>query len=670
MRRAGALPELLAPAGDMECLFAAVAAGADAVYVGGRAFGARAYAKNFDIDELRLAAEYCHLHGTKLYVTVNTLIYDKEMHELSDFAADLYRIGVDAVIVADLGAIREIKRRVPGLEIHASTQMSVHNTDGAIAAARLGCTRVVVARELSYDDAVSVTEGSPIETEIFLHGALCVCHSGQCLMSSLVGGRSGNRGECAQPCRLPYNSGYPLSLSDLSLAKWIPELIKSGVASLKIEGRMKSPEYVYTATKIYRRLLDENRRATDAEMRELRAVFSRGEFTDGYFKKDKFSRMTGVRSEADKSISRELKVEGLGPIRVPVKARVKIKLGEPSEMTLYGIGREARVFGAAAGAAINRPLDADEVKKRLSKMGATHLSLDTSDIELILDSGVNLSPGDINALRRAAAEAFASTERELLDRGFIPENMTRDSTSYYKTAQFYRTAEYLSFAKRHPNEADFDVVFLPLSDFSGRANGVFLPPVIFDSEREGIASALLTARERGAVYALVGNIGHIELARRAGLIPIGDFRLNVTNGYTKAEYRALGVESFILSPELTLPMARDIGGGEIVYGRIPLMITERCFIKENFGCEDRDGAYLEDRTGARFPIICEAGHRNLILNSRPTYMGDRKRELADAKISHGHFLFTTESASEIYKVVSAYKAGEPLRTEVRRIGKR
>ena len=236
MRRKDNLPELLSPAGDMQCLYAAVKGGADAIYVGGKAFGARAYAKNFSIDELAAAAKYCHLHGVKLYVTVNTLVYDKEMEELSDFVAELWRVGVDAVITADLGAIGEIKRRVPEMPIHASTQMSVHNTDGADAAFMLGCERVVVARELSSDNIRSVTENSKAEIEAFLHGALCVCHSGQCLMSSLVGGRSGNRGECAQPCRLPYSNKYPLSLSDLSLAGRIRDLIDLGVSSIKIEG--------------------------------------------------------------------------------------------------------------------------------------------------------------------------------------------------------------------------------------------------------------------------------------------------------------------------------------------------------------------------------------------------------------------------------------------------
>ena len=281
MKRKNDLPELLAPAGSFEALRAAVSAGADAVYIGGKSFGARAFAKNFDIDEIKRATELCHLHGVKIYVTVNTLVFDRELSELSDFAEELYRIGVDAIISADLGAIAEIRRRVPNMEIHASTQMSLHNAEGADAAAALGCERVVLARELSEKDIREVTEKCKTETEVFLHGALCVCHSGQCLFSSLVGGRSGNRGECAQPCRLPFGKGYPLSLKDLSLSAHIKSLIDSGVASLKIEGRMKSPDYVYKVTSIYRRLLDENRNASKTEETELKRIFSRGGFTDG-----------------------------------------------------------------------------------------------------------------------------------------------------------------------------------------------------------------------------------------------------------------------------------------------------------------------------------------------------------------------------------------------------
>ncbi|MBO7273710.1 MAG: U32 family peptidase, partial [Clostridia bacterium] len=250
------------------------------------------------------------------------------------YARELYAAGVDALIIADLGAIKVIREHLPDFELHASTQMSVHNSLGADLAYELGCTRVVLARELTGENIKKVTERCKPEVEVFLHGALCVCHSGQCLFSSMVGGRSGNRGECAQPCRLPYNGehSYPLSLTDLSLANHIKELCDSGVASLKIEGRMKSPEYVYTVTSIYRRLLDEYREANEEENRALRAAFSRGGFTDGYFTGRISEKMTGTRGEEDKEISRKLNTAPLEIQRKSVSAKAKFALGEPATL--------------------------------------------------------------------------------------------------------------------------------------------------------------------------------------------------------------------------------------------------------------------------------------------------------------------------------------------------
>lgn len=670
MKRKAALPELLAPAGDFESLVAAVSGGADAVYVGGESFGARAYAKNFNIEELRRAVRYTHLHGVKLYVTVNTLIYDKEMKELSDYIAELWKMGVDALITADLGVIREIKRRTPGFAIHASTQMSVHNTYGADMASTLGCERVVVARELSLENIKIVTEKAKAEIEVFLHGALCVSHSGQCLMSSLVGGRSGNRGECAQPCRLPYNGGkYILSLRDLSLSNHIRELIDIGVSSLKIEGRMKSPEYVYTVTSIYRRLLDENRNAGADEERILRDAFSRGGFTDGYFVDKKFGRMTGVRSEEDKKRTRALSEIKLEPMRKSVAARVEMKLGHPAVMTLYNNEKSVTVTGDIPSAAINSPLVAEDVKARLSKMGATMLSLSTSDIIITLDDGINLPPSAINALRREAAEKFEDTSREGGAYDYERE-VFDDDRSELTTAEFYSQSIYKEISENEPKALSmFDIVFLPLENFSG-GDGVAIPPVVFDTELVGVTSMLKNAVEKGAKYALVGNIGAIPMALECGLIPVGNFRLNITNSYSKAEYKKLGVNISVLSPELTLPMARDVGGGEIVYGRIPVMLTERCFIKENFGCDGCGKASLEDRTGRRFPISREFGHRNVIFNSVPTYMGDKKEELKSFKISHAHFIFTVENAAEACNVIASYKSSRALFCEVRRIGRR
>ena len=673
MKRSTALPELLAPAGSFECLLAAVEAGADAVYVGGKRFGARAFAKNFELDELSRAVAYCHLHKVKLYVTVNTLIEDREMPEVLEYCTELYRIGIDALIVSDLGLVRTLRRHLPRLEIHASTQMSIHSTLGANAAAELGITRAVLARELSLDNIKSVTENAKCETEIFLHGALCVCHSGQCLFSSMVGGRSGNRGECAQPCRLPFGNGkYPLSLKDLSLAEHIPALIDSGVASLKIEGRMKSPTYVYTVTKIYRRLLDEHRAATKSECAELRRAFSRDGFTDGYLTGNISRGMTGIRSEEDKESSRALADRVFEPIRKKTRATVKIKLGEPSEMTLSTNEKTVTVTGDEPREAINSPLTEDSVKARLAKMGNTYLSLAVEDIDLLLDDGVNLSPASLNALRRAAAEAMESSARDVEPTEYIP---TRTAPVGKKTtAQFFKESEFERAVSKNPTLiSSLDMTFIPLfsSDAAlSKSNGVYMPPVVLDSELEEVVCALENAKKQGIKYTLVSNIGQITLVLSLGLVPIGDFRLNITNSESRAAYEEMGVGYSVLSPELTLPRARDIGGGVITYGRIPLMITERCFISENFGCERCGETSLVDRRGEAFPMMREFSHRNLIFNSLPTYLGDRSRELSDNRITARHLLFTTEAGDEILRVMAAHSAAAPLDTPVRRAGRR
>ncbi len=667
MKRKENLPELLAPAGSFEALVAAVEAGADAVYVGGKRFGARAFAKNFDSEELSLAVKYCHLHSVKLYVTVNTLCLDLEMKDVVEYAAFLWKIGVDALIIADLGAIREIRKHVPSLPLHASTQMSVHNSLGADEAFSLGCERVVLARECSVEDITEITEKSKPEIEVFLHGALCVCHSGQCLFSSMVGGRSGNRGECAQPCRLPFAGGkYPLSLKDLSYAGHIPALIKSGVASLKIEGRMKSPTYVYTVTKIFRRLLDEGRSATDGEWEALKKAFSRGGFTDGYLKGKPQSVELGIRSEENKAESRENEK----PFTVNKKkvfATVKILNGHPAEMTLFdGEGKEVSVKGQTPEKAENAPLSEGGVKERLSKMGNTYLSLAAEDINLTLDEGLNLAPSALNALRRAAAEAFEDTSREEIS---LDYTLPKFSFNQRKMT----TATILGYNPSLPKAIeDFDAVFVSLfAENKGCANGVYLPPVVMNSELSSVRNALSSLDKEQIKYALVSNLGQIALAKEFSLIPICDFRLNVTNRLTYKTLSEMGVSNIILSPEITLPQARDIGGSVIVYGRIPLMITERCFMKDNGGCGRCSKLSLEDRKGEKFPMIREFDHRSLILNSKITYMGDKRQLLDKNRISSYHFIFSTENEEKIKNALLSFKQGKALSTsDVRRVGRR
>lgn len=717
MIRKDKLPELLAPAGDMDCLVAAVNGGADAVYLGARSFGARAYAKNFDIDELSRAVVLCHLHGVKVYVAFNTLIGDGEMADALALAGELCRVGVDALIVADLGLVRRLRADLPEMELHASTQMSIHNREGADLAYSLGCTRVVLAREVNGENIARVTVDCLPETEVFLHGALCVCHSGQCLFSSLVGGRSGNRGECAQPCRLPYSGGYPLSLTDLSLAEHIPSLIKSGVASLKIEGRMKSPDYVYTVTSIYRRLLDECRQPTKKEVEMLLRAFSRGGFTDGYYTgKIESKSMLGVRSKDDKAASREgkasLENSVITPTRVKISASVSVKEGAPATLTLDLVTADGRKMSATAvgdtpDAARSQPLTPDGVKVRLCKMGGTFFELAAEDVAVELDEGLNLSPAALNSLRRnAVAELEAclisrdkcgagvptsDTVRNGNGAGVVAENTAigtdaenskktdaaggvkktalRHLDGVRRTAIFYDT-DALADAR---GVDFFDLVFIPLDKYAASAvktAGVALPPVVMQDERDEVVAMCRAAKNDGAKYALVGNLGHISIAAECGLAPVADFRFNITNFDTGMAVSDLGVNNCLLSPELTPAPVRKIGASAVVYGRIPLMLTERCFMRDTFGCKSCSDCSLTDRKGTKFPMIREYRHRNLILNSAVTYMGDKRDELRG--IRGEHFIFTKENASEISAVINAYKKGSafPLSCQMRRMGRR
>ena len=662
------LPELLAPAGSLQALYAAVAGGADAVYLGGKSFSARANAKNFDGQELSRAVRYCHLHGVRVYVTVNILLTDRELPEAVAFCRTLHRLGVDAVIAADVGLLALLRREVPGLAVHASTQLSVHSTDGVRCAGRMGVLRVVPARELSGVAICRLTKtGMPIE--VFLHGALCVCHSGQCLFSSLVGGRSGNRGNCAQPCRLPYEGGYRLSLRDLCLAGHIPALIRSGVRSLKIEGRMKSPAYVYGVCRIYRRLLQERRAATPEETEELRQLFSRDGFTDAYFTGDLRAPMLGVRGEERASAA----VPEFPPISVPISAVFFLSAGRKCKLRFTFRDITAEVEGDVPAPAQTQALTEETVRRALCKLGDTDFTLAPAALTVQMQPGLFLPMGALNALRRAAAETLSACFARPLPPPDgtpaptamppVPESpapVAPLSHPLSRTALFYRPEAYRAC---HVRER-FDVCFLPLHalPLTPMPNGVALPAVVTDAERPDVRERLLRARESGVRYALLGNIGQLALCLEAGLIPVADFRFNITNRSAADYWLGEGIGDFLLSPELTLPQIRDLGrGGVIAYGRIPLMVTERCFIRDGAGgCTACGRTALRDRTGARFPLLREHPHRNLIFNSLPTYMGDRQEELRQAGVRHLHLIFSVEDGGEIDRVVQAFDAGLPL----------
>ena len=692
--------ELLSPAGSPAALDAALENGANAVYLGATAFNARMNAKNFTSEDLRAGIRRAHALGSRVYMTLNTQIYDRELPALLDAARDAYDSGIDALIIADLGAARCIRRVLPELPLHASTQMSGHSTDMGRLLSEYGYTRMVIARETSEENIRAFCENSPIECEVFLHGALCVSHSGQCLFSSVVGGRSGNRGECAQPCRLPFGDRYALSLKDLALAKHIPALREMGVASLKIEGRMKSPEYVGAVTGIYRRLLDENRAASDDELRYLAEVFSRGGFTDGYYTSRIGAEMLGVRSESDKEQSRALEPFAGLTRKAPVSFTFEAYADRGIALTAEKGNDTVTVTGDFPMIAENAPTDEETVRRQLARLGGTPYELSSLSAEI--GEGLMIPVSRLNALRRDAVAALEAIDALPLDgaRSSAPDVLPsppfsdgdcgeRDSL---RSARFLTERQITKKAEEY-----FDVRYLPLFTFrkGSGANGVILPPVVFDDRRDAVRDALRSAIADGARYVLVTNLGQVILLREIlGEFPentvtlTGDLRLGLLSKESLRHLRSVGLDRAILSPELTLPRMRDIGGATeaVVYGRLPLMLLEKCVNigkggKKNGsacvtcmknhegacdGCADIPSARLVDRRQVEFPVLREWEHRNVVYNSVPTYMADRLADLVRARITAHHYIFSVETPEEIDRVIRAYTRGEAPREQVRR----
>ena len=676
------LPELLSPAGSFEALKAAIDGGADAIYMGGASFNARINAENFERESMREAIRLAHAYGVKLYQTVNIMVLDRERDEFLRAAEDSARAGIDAFIVSDMGAAGLLHEYLPEIPLHASTQMSIHNAAGAKLLENYGFTRVVPARELSREDIAHLVKNTSLEVEMFIHGALCVSHSGQCLFSSLVGGRSGNRGLCAQPCRLPYacegervGNRYPLSLKDLSLAEHIEDIIESGVASLKIEGRMKSPEYVRGVTAIWRELLNEGRNATREDVQRLASLFSRGGFTDSYYKKTIGRGMLGVRSDEDKQASREIEKFNKITRKVPIDMSVKICEGEAAELTL-SLGKDSvTVQGAVAEKAINAPISRENVEKALSKLGDTPFTVGHFEVEL--GENVMMPISALNALRRDGAEKLLDKVTRVgeVKSGKLSREKCHGAPKRRNIGRFYSAEQITDKAREF-----FDVVLLPLDKYvcgGTKADGFWMPEVIFDSEWAGVEDMLAKAAEKTPEYVIVSNLGQIEAIKRH--LPkarlIADFRFNIGNCDSALFFEKLGFESYVASAELTIPQLRDLGGAKaaIVYGRVPLMLLEKCVIKELYG--DKRGcstcaeglAKMTDRRGFVFPIMRTADHRNIVFNSMPTYMADRQDALYGAGITDRHFIFTAESRDEVDGVIDAYEKNRAAVGMVRRI---
>ena len=671
--------ELLAPAGSPEAVIAAVQNGADAVYLGFGDFNARRAAHNFTPEEFEKAVRYCHLRACKVYVTMNTLVNDREIPAAMAAARLASEKGADALLVQDLGMARAVRAAFPDLPLHASTQMSIHNLAGAVAAQEMGMTRVVLARELSLDEIRFISSHTSVETEVFVHGALCFCHSGQCYLSAMIGRRSGNRGMCAQPCRMQYSLGgrmddYPLSLKDNCLADRLIALEEAGVKCVKIEGRMKRPEYTGIVTGVYSKLLKERRGPTSEEMNTLERTFSRSGFTQGYLDGDK-SDMHGIRAETDDDLDglydEARKAYANGELRrVPIHVYSLVKKGEPAKAIAFDDdGNRAVALGPVPEKARQQGVTPIYIEEQMYKTGGTPFTV--VDNQARTDLGLFLPAKDINELRRRlisdlSEKRMTPPERRALPLPPLPENRT---VSGEPVAIFQVTTEEQltpELAELRPNRLyvpvllmaeRFDLIMPFLTH--GTVPVAVLPRILTDDETEKIYLALEKLHGLGVTEALVGNMGHVAIARKAGMNVRGDFGLNAFNSYTLDVLRTAGFLSATASFELRLSQIRDllkpIDTEMIIYGRLPVMVSDQCVIRFSAGkCNCQVPGQLADRTGSVFPVMKEYGCRNVIYNAHKLFLADRQADLLGAGLWGMRLLFTNESARECLEVAKTY----------------
>ena len=670
------LPEVLAPAGSPECLTAAVRCGAAAVYLGVEEFNARRSAHNFTIDSLKEAVAYCHARGVAVHLTLNTLVREDEIDRAVRTAADAIACGVDALIVQDVGLARRLKVAMPEAVLHASTQLTCHTPAGVTFLRDAGFSRVVLSREMSREE-IAACANLGVELEVFVHGALCMSVSGQCYFSAMLGSRSGNRGACAQPCRLPFEptSATPrpcpadkaaLSLKDNCLVQYVQELVQLGVASFKIEGRMKRPEYVAAATAAYAAAV-RGEAVSPAEIERLKSVFSRSGFTDGYYTADRDGEMFGVRRHEDVTAAAPVLKElaRMYDKETPlVGISVGLTVSESESRLVVSDGEHAvTVCGEGGVIATNRPLDPLRAEEQLRKTGGTPYFV--TETAVSIDEGLTLPMSVINGLRRDAIEEL--TAQRSVVTAVACDVTAKPAALPCKMPTATKAVARLATANQWSAAMNADAVILPLStdiDTLKRMAaavkvGVEIPRGMFEQE-DAIRAKLLKAKEAGATFALCGNVGALPLAKEAGLTAVGGFGLNLTNRDALAFYAERGLDAATLSMELTFGQMKKlipspIPVGVMVYGHQPLMLTRNCPRKcAGASCGDCRHQGITDRTGTAFPVMCSGGCAE-VLNSVPLWWGDKAAEIPDADFHLFHF--TVEDADRCAAVLAAYKQG-------------
>lgn len=660
-------PELLAPAGSFESVLAAVRCGADAVYAGGERFSARANAANFSDGDLKKAADYCHLHGVKLYRAMNTLVFADEMNDFLAAAKYSAEIGVDGLIVQDIGAARLIKEMLPEMRLNASTQMTIHTPEGARLAEEMGFSRVVAARELSEVQIKKLIE-TGIEIEVFIHGALCMSVSGQCYMSALIGSRSANRGMCAQACRLPFSAvtggeRYDLSLKDLCGIPHIKALADMGAESFKIEGRMKRAEYVAAAVTACRAALDGN----EPDLETLRSVFSRSGFTDGYLSGKLGADMFGYRRKEDVTAAEAVLPRLKESFRKEVKIHdgnadfhAEIHRGKPARLEMRCGEITVSAEGPVPEDAKKRPADLDYIKRQVEKLGDTVYTL--QNISADIDEGLMLSAASLNAMRRETAEK--------MDKAIIsartPRYDCKAADLSIKTERRYpkRLRVKISRIGQLDGVPDDTEVILPIdtAEKIPAEKRFIISPPRFLCDEEKVTARLAELKNAGYTRLLSVNPAYIKIGRELGFELCGGFGLNIVNPYAAETAARLGLADITAGFETKLSQAGGLCGkipvGIIVYGRLPVMLTKNCPIKSAAGDCKSCTKRLTDRTGREFPVICEksgSGSYCEILNSDILMMTDRMGEIS---ADFAELDFTDETAEEVSRVIRLCKEGK------------
>ena len=664
--------EILAPAGGEAQLRAAVLCGADAVYLGLRGFNARAGAENFDESTLPQTVGWCHARGVRVYVTLNTLVTDRELpqwlHSLDAVAA----AGVDGVLVQDLGLAKIIRQRYPTLPLHASTQMTIHNLAGARLLEEMGFAQVVLARELSKEEIAAICAGTSMRCEVFVHGALCMSVSGQCYLSSVLGERSGNRGRCAQPCRLDFKShgrGYALSLKDLTLTDRLRELEALGVASFKIEGRLKRPEYVAAAVTACRQSLA----GEVPDLETLQSVFSRSGFTDGYYTARRDLTMFGTRTREDTAAAAEV----LGKLsaltrnevgRLPVDMVLTMAPGEPATLAVTDGTHRVEVAGEVPQTALTRPTDEELAHRALEKCGGTPFYL--QNLTCHIGEGLMLPLSALNRLRAAALTALAEARSVVVPYPQAPAAAGEPAGRARPVGAPQLRGRRAAAAQLTPaSRRGGGRLSLPLHELAERPELLEtgaerwvaeLPAFCAPQQEEAVMRALRKLKEQGLTAALCGNLGSLLMAREAGLRIIGDYGLNIINSPAAQQAAALGCDEITLSFECERNAARNIHSpvpiGVIAYGRLPLMLLRNCPGKTAAGCGDCRGInHITDRRGEDFPLQCQNRQYTHLLNPRPLLLCDRLPEW-----DFCDFLtlrFTTETPAECDAILEMYQTG-------------